>query len=92
MNNKKSGDKVDHNNAGACYTIKFKSYTIHMFLLCLPGDNRCDRVIVKIMSKPISWNLKLTAGISEPFHYYNKRPLFDWFKNILFIVIDAKIS
>jgi len=37
MNNKKSGDKVDDFNAAECYTIKFKSYTIHMFLLGLRG-------------------------------------------------------
>ena len=43
MNNKKSSDKVDDFSSEECYTIKFKSYTIHMFLLGLPGDLASDR-------------------------------------------------
>jgi len=42
MNSKKSGDKVERFNSGACYTIKFKSYIIHMFLGGARVVNRCD--------------------------------------------------
>jgi len=41
--NKKTDDKVEHYFTCECYTIKFKSCTIHMFLLSWPGNNRCDR-------------------------------------------------
>jgi len=43
MNNKKLGDKVERFSAGACYTIKFKSYIIHMFFKREMCDSRSDR-------------------------------------------------
>ena len=43
MNNKKSCDKVERLILGECYTIKFKSYIIHIFSASL--SSRTGNVI-----------------------------------------------